>query len=113
MRLSNIFYDDVVIAPTITQITVLDQANGAILWQIRVNIQSNIAIEEDALFFVTGDTELMALNLQTGEFLGSVTFNSGVEEVAGHNMRIFVSTCGNQVVVCVSSSYQLFTFEFR
>ncbi len=111
-----ILNDDVIVAykkgSTITQIAALDQANGAILWQTRINIQSNLVVEEGKLFFVTGDTELMAYNLYTGEFLVSVTFSPGVDEVAGYNTSILVSANGNQVAVYFSSSYQLFVFHF-
>jgi outer membrane protein assembly factor BamB len=82
------------------------------LWQTRINIQSNLVVEKGVLFFVTGDTELMAFNLYTGELLGSVTFSPGVDEVAGYNTSILVSASGSQVAVYFSSSYQLFVFHF-
>ncbi|MCP5098542.1 MAG: PQQ-binding-like beta-propeller repeat protein [Chloroflexi bacterium] len=111
-----ILNDDVIVAykksPTITQIAVLDQANGAILWQTDLNIQSNLVVEKGVLFFVTGDTELMAFDLYKGVFLGSATFSPGVDQIAGLNTRILVSASGNQVVVYFSSSYQLFVFHF-
>ncbi len=111
-----ILNDDIIVAykksPIITQIVALDQADGAILWQTSINTQSNLVVEKGVLFFVTGDTELMAFNLHTGEFLGSVTFSPGVDEVAGYNTSILVSASGNQVAVYFSSSYQLFVFHF-
>ncbi|MCC6606997.1 MAG: PQQ-binding-like beta-propeller repeat protein [Anaerolineae bacterium] len=114
---TELILDDVVVAYKrgypVTQIAALDKSSGGVLWQASLDIQSNIGIANDVVFFVTGHSELTAVNLQTGQFLGSVIFTPGAYEVAGRNTDILVAADGDLVAVYFSGSSQLFVFRFR
>lgn len=114
---TELILDDVVVAYKrgypVTQIAALEKFGGGVLWQTSVDMQSNIATANDVVFFVAGHSELTAVNLQTGQFLGSVIFTPGAYEVAGRNTDILVAADGDLVAVYFSGSSQLFVFRFR
>jgi outer membrane protein assembly factor BamB len=116
MRL--IVEEDVVLAyqssPTIdyTQIAVLNKDSGELLWRRDTHLKSNLAVADDKLFLVTEDTELVSVDLITGQFSTQVTFTPGIWGIAGENTDAVIAADERQVLVYFSSSHQLFAFRF-
>lgn len=99
-------------SPTITQIAVLNKYNGDILWQANMRIASNLVVSEGTLFFVTSDVELLAIDLQTGEISGSITFFSDLGNPLNEYLDILVSANKDQALVYFANSNQLFNFYY-
>ncbi len=103
------------VSPTINyiQITALDKTNGDILWEQDMYITSNHpAIIDNDLFIMTEDTELISIDLATGQITPQVTFAPGVQEVSGRNTNVTIAANDGQMLVYFASSYQLFDFHF-
>jgi outer membrane protein assembly factor BamB len=103
------------VSPTINyiQITALDKTNGDILWEQDMYITSNRpAIIDNALFIMTEDTELVSIDLTTGQITTQAIFTPGVQEVSGRNTNVTIAVDDRQMLVYFASSYQLFDFHF-
>lgn len=104
------------------QLFALDKETGDILWQTAPlssltdaeRVVSNVAVADGVVYYLTQDSQLRALNMYTGELLGTVAFTPslfalGTDEI---NHRFDVAADGDLVAVYFGSSYQIFTFRF-
>lgn len=97
---------------THAQLIALNRENGTILWQMSQDIKSNLAIDQGVLFFVTEDSELVAVDMQTGREEGSVAFSPVAEQGSGHYTEVTIATERGKVFVHFASSGQIFYFDF-
>lgn len=103
------------VSPTINniQITALNKTNGDILWEQDMYITSNRpAIIDNTLFLMTEDTELVSIDLMTGQITIQATFSPGVQDVSGRNTNVIIAADDEQILVYFASSHQLFDFHF-
>lgn len=99
----------------LSQIVALDSETGTILWQTQRNIKSNLAVENNNIYFLTEDASLLAVDLMTGHVLGQVEFSPSFKEMVEFdfvNTYPRVSVDNGIVVVYFDNARQLFAFSF-
>ncbi len=99
----------------LSRVIALDSRTGAILWQTDQNIKSDLAIEDNIVYFLTDDASLLAADLTTGYILGHVMFSPSLKEMEEFdfvNAYPRISVNNGVVVVYFDNSRQLFTFQF-
>ncbi|MEJ2746581.1 MAG: PQQ-binding-like beta-propeller repeat protein, partial [Anaerolineae bacterium] len=84
---------------------------GDLIWETEENVVSNVAVDGAAAFFVTSQAELVALDVETGQKVGSVQF-SNEETQLGEDRGYFVAASGGNVFVYLGDGRQLFAFHF-
>lgn len=104
------------------QLFALDKATGDIIWQTAPldslihaeRVVSNVAVADGVVYYLTQDSQLRALNMYTGELLGTVEFTPSLFALETDivNDRFDVAADGDLVAVYFGSSYQIFTFRF-
>lgn len=104
------------------QLFALDKETGAILWQTAPldslihaeRVVSNVAVADGVVYYLTQDSQLRALNMYTGELLGTVAFTPSLfaleTDIVNH--RFDVAADGDLVAVYFGDSYQIFAFRF-
>ena len=96
---------------TIGNIIVLDSSTGDTVWQSDVDVVSNVALDGSTLFFLTPSAELVALDMYTGQVVGSVQFMAP-EIQLGEDSGFFVAAADDTVFTYLGDSRQLFSFHF-
>ncbi|MCB9445231.1 MAG: PQQ-binding-like beta-propeller repeat protein, partial [Ardenticatenaceae bacterium] len=65
------------IQPALKKIYAYDPSTNSTLWEMEIpNIVSNIAIDNDTIFFLTDDATLWSVNGETGDTLATLAFKS-------------------------------------
>ncbi len=104
-------------APETTQIAALDKNTGDILWKTEIALKSNLALSATTMFFVSKDTELVALDVQTGDVSGFVYFAPKLDEVFStydfQNASILVASDNSRVFVYFENGTNLFSFRYQ
>lgn len=88
----------------------LNKANGEVLWEIE-DILSNFVVSESAVFFMTNDMELVAVDVQSGEVVGKITFSQQEVENDFKN-QIQVAANDDTVLVYLGDGQQLMAFRY-
>ncbi|MEZ4594291.1 MAG: PQQ-binding-like beta-propeller repeat protein [Chloroflexota bacterium] len=128
IKIAPLFTEKLIIVKTgslgIGQVYVLDrstgedlwqQPHGAIDWENPANIVGNVAEHNGYIFYITLNAELLAINAETGEVVGSVQFSPGLNELDGSdrvNREFCIAASDNIVAVYFGSGQQLFSFRF-
>ncbi len=92
-------------------VAALNGETGDLIWETEKNVVSNVAVDGTAAFFVTSQAELVALDAETGQKVGSVQFSNG-ETQLGEDRGYFVAASGGNVFVYLGDGRQLFAFHF-
>jgi outer membrane protein assembly factor BamB len=102
------------VSPTIDyiQITALDKTNGNYLWEQDLYIKSKPSILDNYLFLLTENSELVSIDLMTGEIIIQATVTPKIEDISGENTNAIIVADNEQVLVYFASSHQLFEFIF-
>ena len=104
------------IQPALKKIYAYDPSINSTLWDLEIpNIVSNIAIENNTIFFLTDDAALWSVNGKTGDPLATLTFeskNSVISLSNGYPFRHYIIASDDIVVVYLGDSHQLFAFHF-
>lgn len=94
------------------QIKVLDRDTGEIVWEmLENNVISNVAVSDSTAFFLTFSAELIAIDVKTGQNVGSIQFTNGNIQL-GEDRGFFVAANEGNVFVYFGDSRQLFAFHF-
>lgn len=89
----------------------LDRQTGQQLWVLEsVPVISNIAIDGDVGYAVSVDSQLFALDLNSGGVIGIVNFGQPDHELRPDE-RIFVGSSGGVTAVYFSANRHLYVFE--
>ena len=95
----------------IGSIVLLDGETGETIWETENNVISNVAKNESTAFYLTTSAELVALDLYTGQKMGSVQFM--ISEIQlGSDRGYFVAAADDTVFAYFGDSRQLFSFHF-
>jgi len=118
-----VFAEDLIFVVTFGgQLFVLDEATGEIVWHTEPlnslthpeRIVSNITIADAVVYYLTQDSQLRALNIDTGEVIGAIEFTPSLFTLGTNvkNYRYDVAANDNFVAVYFGDSDQLFSFFF-
>jgi outer membrane protein assembly factor BamB len=99
------------VGTSLGSVAALNGLTGDLIWETGENIVSNVAVDGAAAFFMTHQSELVALDVETGQKVGSVQFSNG-ETQLGEDRGYFVAASGGNVFVYLGDSHQLFAFHF-
>jgi outer membrane protein assembly factor BamB len=99
------------VGTSLGNIAALNGETGDLIWETEKNVVSNVAVDGAAAFFVTSQAELVALDVETGQKIGSVQFSNG-ETQLGEDRGYFVAASGGNVFVYLGDGRQLFAFRF-
>ncbi len=104
------------------QLFSIDRESGHIVWQTETpynlthaeRIVSNVAFANDIVYFLTQDAQLRALDIYTGEILGTVQFDPSLFELGVNivNERFDVAASNDIVLIYFGDSWQIFAFRF-
>lgn len=96
-----------------SSITAVRKSDGANIWQFSQDVVSNVAVGGTTTYVLTEQTELLALDTQTGKVLGSLSFiPSFPENFDFVNTSIFVAAAGDTVAIYFENTRQLSIFRF-
>ena len=115
-----LFIDDIVLVRTdksgfLGEVFAIDLATGKILWSSPRNIVSNVTAANNVAYYLTEDSHLIAVDILTGEMVGSVEFSpkiTALEPIDQVNEDFSVAAYDEIVVVYFGSGSQLFAFRF-
>lgn len=102
-------------------VSAIRKSDGDIVWQFNQNVVSNIAVGGDITYFLTKETELFAVDTQTGSILGSVKFTPSFSEKYTPNFSqdhdflntsIYVAADDDIVAIYFEDTRQLSIFRF-
>jgi hypothetical protein len=89
------------------------ESDGSVVWRYEQPVVSNIAVGGPVTYFVTRDAQLIAVDTQTGNVLGSLNFTPGFpEDIHFENDHIIVAADGDLVAVYFRDRRQLSIFRF-
>ena len=94
---------------------VVDRTNGAIIWKSAENVASNVSTDDENLFYLTEDSQLIAQNIKSGEVVGELSFSPSLqdmERIDFVNSEFSVVASDGYVLVYFGSGRQLFAFRF-
>jgi outer membrane protein assembly factor BamB len=112
-----VFTDEIILVRTgdvLGNVYAIDRETGRVLWGFSSNVVSNIAVSDNNAYFLTVDSHLRVVNLQTGELIGEVVFAPSLQELEPldlANRKFYVAASEDIVAVYFGSSRQLFTFQ--
>jgi outer membrane protein assembly factor BamB len=89
----------------------IDRVTGELIWEFN-DVLSNVAVSDDTAFFLTSDVQLIAVDIETGEKVGQVSFGSNREPDHRSHIHYFVAASNGIVLVYFGESQQLFSFRF-
>jgi outer membrane protein assembly factor BamB len=89
----------------------LNRQTGDTVWETDNNVVSNVAVSDSTAFFLTSSAELIAIDVETGQKVGSLQFTNG-ETQLGEDRGYFVAASGGNVLVDLGDGRQLFAFRF-
>ncbi|MCB9419064.1 MAG: PQQ-binding-like beta-propeller repeat protein [Ardenticatenaceae bacterium] len=99
------------VGTSLGDVAALNGETGDLIWETEKNVVSNVAVDGAVAFFVTSQAELVALDVETGQKVGSVQFSNG-ETQLGEDKGYFVAASGGNVFVYLGDGRQLFAFHF-
>jgi outer membrane protein assembly factor BamB len=96
---------------TFGKVRVFDRQTNSLLWETDEDVISNVAIDRVHAYFLTSAAELVATDIQTGQVVGKIEFNS--ENLEPQDDRgFFIAASDNNVFVYFGDSRRLFAFRF-
>ena len=96
---------------SIGAIKAFDVDSGNLLWKTDSNVISNVAATNSTAFFVTASAELIAIEIESGQKIGSVQFSDQYLQQKA-DRGFFVAASEESVFVYLGDSRQLFAFSF-
>ena len=93
------------------QIEAFDGDSGDVVWHSEFNVISNVVVANDVAFYFTDSAELIAVDVYSGEKVGSVTFSIPNVEI-GEDRGYFVAVNDKTIFVYFGDSRQLFALDF-
>lgn len=94
-------------------ITALSKDDGSEVWKFEQNIVSNIALDNSNAYFVTENSQLVAVNSQTGEVLGVADFTPKFDKDFDFvNTSIFIAAYNKVVAVYFENTRQITIMQF-
>lgn len=99
---------------SIIQIYAINHLNGDLLWQTDWNVKSNLVVEDNVVYFLTGDSILKAVDLLTGNDFGKIQFSPSLNSLSEFdyiNSHPQISIDNQILVIYFDTSRQLFTFR--
>jgi outer membrane protein assembly factor BamB len=113
------FTDDVILLTTgertFGKVCALERISGRILWCSELDAASNVAVAGDVAYYLTLDSQLKAVNPQTGEVIGEIMFTPSLLALDNwdlSNRRFYIAASEGFVFVYFGSGRQLFAFQF-
>jgi outer membrane protein assembly factor BamB len=100
------------------QIYAIERATGEILWKSADNIVSDVVISEDTLYALTAKSQLIGIDIHTGEVIGKLDFKPTfleLEREESYNTldySLYLAAVDDKVLVYIGSGRQLFAFRF-
>jgi outer membrane protein assembly factor BamB len=88
----------------------IDMQNGRLKWQYTQQLISNPSIENDSVFALIAGEELIRLNLDTGEKIGSARFTQP-NNPNDENSNNLIAVSGDLVAIYFADSYQLVVYK--
>lgn len=91
----------------------VDRGTGMLLWLSDDVVYSNVSISNGIAYFLTGQAQLKAVDVRTGQTLATMHFVPETVQEQLTQQRVYnVAVSGDIVVVYLGDSRQLFAFRF-
>jgi outer membrane protein assembly factor BamB len=95
-------------------VVALRKTDGSIVWEYEHPIISNIAVGGSYTYFITENAQLMALDTQTGEILGSTELIPGfADDFDFVNTSVFIAAQNDIVAIYFEDTHQLSIIKFN